>query len=198
MDSDELLIELMCEGNHEAIFEFSRRYISNIRKWLNNFDRVINFVRLDREDFVSELYLKVYDALSYYEVGSGKCFYAFAKRCVTNHMLTYLKKMNCLNKRAILDAVSLDDGIDDIHRYEDLVESNYQISDMGSLYDSKENVKSIKNVIDEFDVEEKNIMLYRYFDIKNTSISKKMAINEKHVEYKCSSIKKKLTSCIKT
>ena len=198
MDSDELLIELMCECNEDAIYEFRRRYISNIRKWLTNFERVIGFMRLDKEDFVTELYLKVYDSLAYYDSENGTCFYAFAKRCVTNHMLTYLKRMNGLSKRAILDAFSLDEGLDDVHRYEDLVESGYQISQISRMYNSKENISNMKRIIDEFGEEEKKVLAYRYYDVKNTSISKRMSVNEKHVEYKCSSIKKKLTSCIKT
>ena len=74
MDSDELLIQLMCEENEDAKKEFRNRYLAYIRMWLNQFKSSIDYFRLDVEDFVSEAYIKVCDALSVFDRTNGNFY----------------------------------------------------------------------------------------------------------------------------
>ena len=71
MDSDELLIELMCEENEDAKREFKNRYLAYIRMWLKEYSSIIRYFRLDVDDFVSEAYLKVDEALSLFDRSKG-------------------------------------------------------------------------------------------------------------------------------
>ena len=197
MDSDELLIQLMCEENEDAKREFRNRYLAYIRMWLKQFKSSIDYFRLDEEDFVSEAYIKVYDALSVFDKDSVN-FYSFAKRCVVNYMNSYIKKMNGFARRAIYDSLSIDSSLSDAHTFENMIESEYHITSLDEMVSSRENANRMKRVVDQFSDEEKNILSLKYAGKKAKEISGILSIKDKSVEYKCSSIKKKLTSCIKT
>ena len=197
MDSDELLIQLMCEENEDAKREFRNRYLAYIRMWLKQFKSSIDYFRLDEEDFVSEAYVKVYDALSVFNKDNGN-FYSFAKRCVVNYMNSYIKKMNGLTRRTIYDSLSIDSALSDAHTFENMIESEYHITSLEDMMSSRDNVDRMKEVVNQFSDEEKNILSLKYAGKKTKEISGILSIKEKSVEYKCSSIKKKLTSCIKT
>jgi len=197
MDSDELLIQLMCEENEDAKREFRNRYLAYVRMWLKPFKYSIEYFRLDEEDFVSEAYLKVYDALSVFNRDNGN-FYSFAKRCVVNYMNSYIKKMNGLTRRTIYDSLSIDASVSDAHTFENLIESEYHITSLDEMIVAKENVDRIKREFDQLSDEELDIVSLKYAGKKNKEISSILDIKEKSVEYRTGSIKKKLTSCIKT
>lgn len=197
MDSDELLIQLMCEENEDAKKEFRNRYLAYIRMWLNQFKSSIDYFRLDVEDFVSEAYIKVCDALSVFDRANGN-FYSFAKKCVFNYMNSYIKKMNGLTRRTIYDSLSIDAAVSDAHTFENLIESDYHITSLNDMIGSKENVDKIRRVVSQLSDDEKGILSLKYKGKKTSEISSMMSLKEKSVEYKSGSIKKKLTSCIKT
>lgn len=196
MDSDELLIELMCEENLDAKREFERRYIAFIKIWLKRYTRVIKYMRMEEDDFVSVLYLKVLDSLSVFDKNNGN-FYSFAKTCVNNYMNTFIKRMNGSMRKTILDSISINESING-YNFEEVIEGNYHLSRLDEYVKSREKLFEIKEKIRLLKEEDKKIIKCRYDGDNIKKISSKLSLKEKNVEYKCSSIKKKLTRCIKT
>lgn len=197
VDSDELLIELMCEENEDAKIEFRKRYLSFIKTWLKSYLNVIKYMRMEEEDFVGEIYMYIYESLSNFNKEKGY-FYSFAKTCFNHYMYTYIKKMNGSMRKTILDSLSIDGYYDNGQGFNELIEGDYHISDLKSYYESKETLKNMKEIINNLDDREKRLISYRYKGKKNKDISSIMSLNEKTIEYKCTSVKKKLTSCMKT
>lgn len=197
MDVDELLIDLMCEDNEDAYIAFRERYMTFIRYWLKSYDNVIAYLRLDIEDFVGDIYMSVLNSISSYNGSTGK-FYTFAKKCVSNYILAYLKRYNSDARKTLFTSLSIDVPIDDLHTYEDMVKCEYVISDISKRYDVKESFDDMLGVISSLDEDEKKIVYMRYSGMKPREMERYSTLKERQIEYKTSNIKKKLTSCIKT
>ena len=197
MDVYELLIDLMCEGNEDAFISFRERYLKFIRYWIKSYKNIIDYLRLDEEDFVGEIYMHIYYSISSYNGNCGH-FYAYAKKCAQNYILTYLKRMDSDSRRTILGSLSIDSAIDDMHTFEDLVQCEYLIAYIDKRYESREVIDDMIDVINEFDEDEKKILYMRYMGMKSKKIESYLDLKDRQIEYKTSNIKKKLTSCIKT
>jgi RNA polymerase sigma factor (sigma-70 family) len=197
MDCDELLIDLMCENNEEAHTIFRKRYMSFVRMWVMGYKNIMEYLRLDEDELVNEIYMHVYESLSTYNYMNGY-FYSYARRCATNYIFAYLKKMSSESRKIIYECLSIDAYLDDVHTYEDMVRCEYGIAKFDKQYDARENLDGMLSVMDEFDADEKKIAYLRYMGEKPKSIADTLQLNERQVEYKTSTIKKKLTSCIKT
>lgn len=197
MDVDELLIDLMCEDNEDACIAFRERYMALIRYWLKSYDNVISYLRLDDEDFVSDIYMCILNSISSYN-GSTGSFYCYAKKCMINYLLTYLKKFNSDSRKTLFTSLSIDVPIDDVHTFEDLVQCDYSIADVSRRYEARESIDGMLSVVSSFDHDEKRIAYLRYIGYKPKKIEQRLELSERQIEYKTSNIKKKLTSCIKT
>ena len=197
MDSDELLIDLMCENNVEAHAVFRKRYLSFIKTWVSAYKNIVEYLRLDEDEMVDEIYMHIYESLSTYNYINGY-FYTYAKRCASNYIFAYLKKMSSDSRKIIYECLSIDAYLDDVHTYEDLVRCEYSLAHFDKRYEARENLEDMLSVIEGFDEDEKKIISLRYKGEKSKSIADSLQLNERQVEYKTSTIKKKLTSCIKT
>ncbi len=97
IESDEVLIERVKKGDHEAFNPLVERYKLPLYKVM--YRMVYN--RDDAEDLVEEAFIKAFRSIKTFE--TGRRFYAWICRIAVNNAINYLKK----EKRAQVQSIEL-------------------------------------------------------------------------------------------
>ncbi|WP_420795691.1 RNA polymerase sporulation sigma factor SigH [Lederbergia galactosidilytica] len=157
---DEELIELIQEGESEALDYLIKKY----RNFVRAKARAYFLIGADREDIVQEGMIGLYKAIRDFKEDKLASFKAFAELCITRQIITAIKTATRQKHIPLNSYVSLDKPIYDEESDRTLMDviSGAKILDPEELLINREKINNIESKVMELlsDLERKVLALY--------------------------------------
>ena len=178
------LIESAASGNEESFAEIAKLYAPLTGSIISKYCRSDIFDAQDIEDIRQELAIALYDAVLAYDLSHEKVeFGLFAKICMTNRIISRLRKLEKVKTREIL--FSDDETVDCGAETED--------GEPSLLVIDKESVDSINGLIDKnLSKFEKSVFGLYISDYSSRDIANILGTSNKSVENAIYRIRRKL------
>lgn len=171
-----LLLERSKNGDKQAR---EKLIVHNIRLVLYEVKNRFRDVNYDKSDLVSYGIVGLMKAIDSFDISRNCQFVTYAVKCIDNEILMFLRKIkDKLNVISFNDVILMDSSGND-RCFEDIICND---DDMVENYETKELYDVIRNLINEFDDREKEILIL-YFGFYN---NKRLTQRELAIKYNIS------------
>ena len=103
---DNALLNLISEGNDDAVSALVLRYLSLVRKKVSG----IHLASMDADDLTQEGVIGLMDAIRTYRKDGGSSFATYASTCVDNRIRKAIAHANTGKNRAFASSLTLDEA----------------------------------------------------------------------------------------
>ncbi|MEM1505645.1 RNA polymerase sporulation sigma factor SigH [Domibacillus sp. 8LH] len=191
MLSDEQLVELVHQGNSEALDFVIHKYRNFVRAKARSYF----LIGADKEDIVQEGMIGLYKAVRDYKGDKLSTFRAFAELCITRQIITAIKTATRQKHIPLNSYVSLDKPIYDEESDRTLMDvlTGTKASDPQELIINREQFSSIEGKVNELLSDLERRVLALYLDGRSyQEISEQLNRHVKSIDNALQRVKRKL------
>ena len=191
MCSDEKLVELVHNGNSEALDFVIHKYRNFVRAKARSYF----LIGADKEDIVQEGMIGLYKAVRDYKGDKLSTFRAFAELCITRQIITAIKTATRQKHIPLNSYVSLDKPIYDEESDRTLMDvlTGTKVSDPQELIINREQFSNIEGKVNELLSDLERQVLALYLDGRSyQEISEELNRHVKSIDNALQRVKRKL------